>query len=200
MMQERRGLLLVISGPAGAGKGTMAEMLLKRDGGFRFSVSATTREPRPGEVAGVHYHYLTEDEFDQMEEDGDFLETATVHGHRYGTPLKPVMQMLDEGRDLLLDIDTQGAVSVMGRLADCVTVFILPPTYTELERRLRARNTECEADIQRRLANARGEIAKLGRYRYAIINGNLEDAYRKLEGIVMAERHNTVRYQPSIGE
>lgn len=197
-MEDRKGLLLVISGPAGAGKGTLADMLLKRDGGFRFSVSATTRGPRPNEIAGFHYEYLTETEFAEREEAGDFLETATVHGHRYGTPLKPVMQMLDEGRDLLLDIDSQGALSVMGKLADCVTVFILPPSFAELERRLRARNTEAEEDILRRLCNAHGEVAQMHRYRYALVNDNLEDTYRQLEAIVMAERHNTVRFRPQI--
>lgn len=196
----RKGILMVISGPAGAGKGSLAELLLARDGGFAFSVSATTRAPRPAEKDGVHYYFLTEEEFSHMESAGDFLETATVHGHRYGTPLKPVMQMLDEGRDLLLDIDSQGAISVMSKLADCVTVFILPPSFAELERRLRARNTECEADILRRLRNARGEIDQLGRYRYALINDHLEDAYDKLQAIVAAERQSTVRYHPRIPE
>lgn len=194
----RKGLLLVISGPAGAGKGTLAERLLTRDGGFRFSVSATTRAPRPNEIDGVHYEYLTKEEFARREENGDFLETATVHAHRYGTPLKPVMQMLSEGRDLLLDIDSQGALSVISRLADCVTVFILPPSFVELERRLRARNTETEDDLQRRLRNARGEVSHMDRYRYVIVNDNLEETYRTLEAIVAAERHNTVRYQPQI--
>lgn len=194
----RKGILMVISGPAGAGKGTLADMLLRRDGGFVFSVSATTRAPRPSEVDGVHYHFLTEEAFVRMEAEGDFLETATVHGHRYGTPLKPVMQMLNEGRDLLLDIDSQGARSVMNRLAECVTVFILPPSMAELERRLRERNTESESEIRRRLKNAYGEIARLGCYRYAVINDNLETAYKHLESIVAAERLNTVRYRPVI--
>ncbi len=194
----RKGILMVISGPAGAGKGTLADLLLKRDGQFTFSVSATTRAPRPGETEGVHYYYLTDEAFAEMEENGDFLETATVHGHRYGTPLKPVMQMLDEGRDLLLDIDSQGAGSVMSKLADCVTVFILPPSFEELERRLRARNTECEEEICRRLFNARGEIEQIDHYRYAIINEDVETAFRQLEAIVAAERLNTVRYRPEI--
>lgn len=189
---------MVISGPAGAGKGTLAGMLLARDGKFRFSVSATTRGPRPGEIAGVHYEYLTMEEFAAREAEGDFVETATVHGNRYGTPLKPIMALLDEGRDILLDIDSQGAFTVMNKLADCVTVFILPPSFEELERRLRARNTECETDIQRRLNNARNEVAQLDKYRYAIINDNLEDAYHKLEAIVAAERHSTTRYRPQI--
>lgn len=199
-MAVHKGLLMVISGPAGAGKGTLADMLLKRDGNFTFSISATTRDPRPTEIPGVHYHYITEEEFARLEADGEFLETATVHGHRYGTPLKPIMQKLDDGQDLLLDVDSQGAMSVMNRLADCVSVFILPPSYQELEKRLRHRGTETEEDMQRRLRNAYGEVAQMGKYRYAIINDNIDDTYRKLEAIVMAERHNTTRYQPDIGE
>lgn len=197
-MAVRKGLLLVISGPAGAGKGTLAEMLLGRDGGFRFSVSATTRSPRPNEIPCVHYEFITEADFAAREAEGDFLETATVHGHHYGTPLKPVMQMLDQGVDILLDIDAQGAISVMNKLADCVSVFILPPSFEELERRLRGRNTECEADIRRRLHNAIGEVDKMEEYQYTIINDDLNDAYRKLEAIVTAERHNTIRYKPEI--
>lgn len=199
-MAVRKGLLLVISGPAGAGKGTLAEMLLGRDGGFRFSVSATTRSPRPNEIPCVHYEFITEADFAAREAEGDFLETATVHGHHYGTPLKPVMQMLDDGHDFLLDIDSQGAIAVMNKLADCVSVFILPPSFAELERRLRHRGTESEADLQRRLRNAYGEVEQMDRYRYAIINDALEDTYTTLEAIVAAERHSTIRYQPDIGE
>lgn len=200
MQETRKGLLLVLSGPSGAGKGTLAKMLLERDEAFHFSVSATTREPRPGEVDGVDYHFLTPEQFESLECNGEFLETATVHEHQYGTLFKPVLQQMDEGRDLLLDIDSQGALSVMGKLADCVTVFILPPSYAELERRLRERNTECEEDIQRRLRNARNEVPMMNRYRYVIVNDEIEDAYRQLETIVAAERHNTARYQPCIDE
>ena len=193
----RKGMLLVISGPSGAGKGTLAQRLLHRDG-FAFSVSATTRAPRPGEEEGVHYYFLSDEAFAAMEAEGDFLETATVHGHRYGTPLTPVMQALEEGRDLLLDIDSQGARTVMEKLASCVSVFILPPSMRELEHRLRARQTESEEDIRRRLHNAAGEMEQLPRYRYAVVNDDIEEAYTQLHMIVQAERHNTVRYLPEI--
>lgn len=199
-MTVRKGLLMVISGPAGAGKGTLADMLLERDGGFRFSVSATTRAPRPSEIPGVHYDFISEEEFTRRDINGDFLETASVHRHRYGTPLKPVMQILDEGRDLLLDVDAQGAITVMSKLADCVSVFILPPSFTELERRLRHRGTESEENLQIRLLNAHDEVEQMCRYRYVIINDDKEETYRQLEAIVTAERHNTVRYRPQIGE
>lgn len=199
-MAVRKGLVLVISGPAGAGKGTLAGMLLKRDGQFQFSVSATTRARREMEVPGVDYYFLSEEEFAQWDRDGEFLETAVVHGHHYGTPYKPIIQAKDEGKDLLLDIDSQGAMSVIDKVANCVTVFILPPSFTILEERLRKRNTECEADLQRRLRNARGEVEQIGRYNYVIINDEIEDTYRQLEAIVIAERHNTIRYQPEIGE
>lgn len=197
-MSLRKGILLVLSAPAGAGKGSLKDMLIARDGGFAFSVSATTREKRPGETDGVHYHFLTPERFAEMEQNGGFLEVATVHGNRYGTPLLPIMQWIEEGQDILLEIDTQGAASVLAKLADCVSVFVLPPSFKELERRLRNRNTEDECDIQRRLQNARDEIKQLSRYRYVIINDTLEAAYRQLEAIVTAERLNTVRFKPEI--
>jgi len=191
-------LLLVLSAPAGAGKGSLKDLLLQRDGGFIFSISATTRAIRPGEEDGVHYHFLSPEAFARMEAEGDFLEVATVHGNRYGTLLKPVMQWMEEGQDILLEIDTQGAESVMDKLADCVSVFVLPPSFAELERRLRARNTEDEETIRRRLQNARGEVGQMLHYRYIIINDSLETAYRQLEAIVTAERLNTVRWRPDI--
>lgn len=194
----RRGILLVISGPAGAGKGTLGSLVLKKDSAFTFSVSATTREPRPTEIEGVHYYFMSGEAFEELDRNGDFLETAVVHGHRYGTPLKPIMQMLDDGRDILLDVDTQGAKSVIAKLADCVTVFILPPSFDELERRLRHRGTENEEDLRRRLKNARHEITEIDLYRYTIINDEVESAYEKLTAIITAERHSTVRYRPEI--
>lgn len=198
-MSVRKGLLLVISAPAGAGKGSLKDLLLARDGGFHFSVSATTRAPRPGETDGVHYHFLSAECFEEMERNGDFVEAAMVHGHRYGTPLKPIMQWMEAGQDILLEIDTQGAISVMEKLADCVSVFILPPSFEELAARLRKRNTEDEASIQRRLTNARREVREIKRYRYAIVNDSLETAYRQLECIIAAERQNTIRFMPEIG-
>lgn len=197
---EREGMLLVISGPSGTGKGTLAKALLERDGSFCFSTSATTRKPRETEIPDQDYFFLTEEEFDQRIASGDFLEFATVHEHRYGTPLAPVLEQLKQGRNVLLDIDPQGARSVAQRMQNCVTVFLLPPSYEDLHTRLHTRNTEDETEIARRLFNARGEIEQIDKYQYILINDNLSDALAVLEAIVTAEKHATVRYFPSIPE
>lgn len=192
-----RGMLLVLSGPSGVGKGTLAKELLEK-GGFSFSVSCTTRAPRPGEIEGVHYFFLTEEEFARRESENGFLETALVHGHHYGTPLAPAMEALAQGRDLLLDIDPQGGVQVMKRLPEAVSVFLLPPSWEELERRLRGRGTETEEDIVRRLKNAKGEIDYLPRYRYAVVNDDIDRAREDLFAIARAERLNTARFHAPV--
>lgn len=195
----RKGMLLVVSGPSGAGKGMLKKMLIERLGGFYFSVSYTARPMRVGqETDGVDYHFVTESTFAAMDARGEFLETATVHGYLYGTPLAPIRAALERGDDILLEIDTQGALQVREKIKDCVTVFILPPSFAELERRLRMRNTENESDIRRRLCNARIEVSQTDRYQYAVINDSLEDAYRNLSAIVIAERQRTTRYKPTI--
>lgn len=194
----QRGMLLVISGPSGAGKGTLVSKLLDKDPTFVFSVSVTTRERRENEIEDVHYHFISEEEYDKLLEQDAFVEHACVHGHRYGTLKSEVYERMARGQNVLLDIDAQGARSVMEREKECVSVFVLPPSYTELENRLRSRNTENEEDIQRRLANARGEIAQMDKYRYLVINDDLEEAFEQLECIVKAEKQNTVRYFPEI--
>jgi len=200
MKETRKGMLLVISGPSGTGKGTLVAKLLDKDPSFCFSVSVTTRSRRENEIEDVHYHFISEEEYDKLLADDAFIEHASVHGHRYGTLKSEVYDRMERGQNVLLDIDPQGAREVMKREKDCVSVFILPPSYHELKVRLHSRNTENEDEIQRRLNNARGEISQMERYRYLIVNDNLELAFEQLVAIVRAEKQNTVRYFPEIEE
>lgn len=200
MKEKRKGMLLVISGPSGAGKGTLVERLLKKDPSFSFSVSVTTREKRKNEIEDVHYHFISEEDYDKLLEQDAFLEHASVHGHRYGTLKSEVYERMEKGQNVLLDIDPQGARAVMEKEKECVSIFILPPSYHDLKVRLHTRNTEKEEEIARRLGNARGEIAQMGRYRYLIVNDDLELAFDQLMAIVRAEKQNSVRYFPVIEE
>ncbi len=193
---ERTGMLLIISGPSGTGKGTLVKKLMDSDPSFRFSCSVTTRKPRDNEIEGVHYHFVTEEAFDRRVSENAFLEHATVHGHRYGTLRAPVERMMAEGYNVLLDIDPQGAITVMQNAADYVSVFILPPSFEELRVRLHTRNTDDPVEIERRLKNARGEVQKIDRYQYAVVNDNLELAFAQLQSIANAEKHRTTRFHP----
>jgi len=197
---ERTGMLLIISGPSGTGKGTLVKKLMDHDPSFRFSCSITTRKPRVGEVEGVHYHFVSEEEYARLVEEDAFLEHATVHGNHYGTLRKPVEEMMRRGDNVLLDIDPQGAISVMENAEDYVSVFILPPSFESLRVRLHTRNTDDPVEIERRLNNARGEVKKVDRYQYAVINDDLELAFAQLQAIVNAEKLRTKRYKPTITE
>ncbi|MBQ8074083.1 MAG: guanylate kinase [Clostridia bacterium] len=200
MKETRKGMLLVISGPSGAGKGTLVERLLNKDPSFCFSVSVTTRGRRKNEIEDVHYHFISEAEYDKLLERDAFLEHASVHGHRYGTLKSEVYERMNRGQNVLLDIDPQGARAVMEKEPQCVSVFILPPSYSELKVRLHTRNTEQPEEIERRLNNARWEIAQMDRYRYLIVNDDLDLAFSQLQAVVRAEKQNSVRFFPQIGE
>lgn len=196
----KRGMLLVISGPSGCGKGTLLKKLFERDSSFRFSISCTTREKRPGEIEDVHYHFLDEDAFARLKQEGAFLESAMVHGHHYGTLRRDVEEAISRGESIVLDIDTQGAEQVMAGMPECVSVFLLPPSFEELEKRLRGRQTESEADIQLRLKNGHQEVLKKHLYQYQLINDDVDAAFESLWDIIQAEQHRTLRYDPEVPE
>ena len=202
MKIDRKGMLLIVSGPSGVGKGTLGDILRKYDPNFKLSCSVTTRDPRPGEEEGVHYHFISDEEYDRMLENNEFLEHAPVHDNRYGTPRKPVEEMLEQGKNVILEIDPQGAIAVMENpdVGHYVSVFILPPSYKVLRERLTARKTEPPEVIDRRMNNARAEIAQLDRYQYAIINNEIGPAFDELLHIIKAEKQRTVRYMPEIPE
>lgn len=185
----RRGLLFVLSSPSGAGKSTIARKLLASDGGLQMSVSATTRPPRPGEVDGKDYHFVDVDRFKAMVAEGAFLEWAHVFGHRYGTPHAPVNAILAHGRDVLFDIDWQGAQQLAEKMAgDLVRVFILPPSGKALEQRLNTRALDPPDVVARRMAEASTELSHWAEYDYVVVNENLEESLAGLRAILTAER------------
>ena len=194
MKQNRKGLLLVISGPAGVGKGTINLSLISRNSDIRMSVSATTRSPRPGEIDGVHYFFKSEEEFQKMIEDGAFLEYMRVFNtHYYGTPKSFVEQELSEGRSVILEIDVQGAMRVKSAYPDAVLIFIAPPSMSELKSRLIHRGTESSEAIDRRFETAYQEMKYIDRYDYVVVNDILDLAIARTEDIVSAERCRVIR-------
>ena len=200
LSDKLKGLLIVISAPSGTGKTTLCHKLLEEFPNVEFSVSYTTRKPRPGEVNGKDYWFVSREEFMKMVEEGDFLEWAEVYGNLYGTSRSQVLKALNQGKDVLLDIDTQGALQVKRNFPDAVLIFILPPSLKELERRLRKRGTDDEETIERRLRVAREEIKRARYYDYLIVNDELEVAYSRLKSIISAEKSKTNRLLSQIGK
>ncbi len=187
------GLLFVVTAPSGTGKTSLINALLADDRGLTLSVSYTTRRPRPGEQNGREYHFVDLPRFEAMLERGEFLESAEVHGHRYGTSQKVIDEVRARGRDLVLEIDWQGAEQVRRLYPESIGIFILPPSMAELERRLRARAQDAEEVIRRRLKNAAAEMSHAAEFKYAIINNNFDDARQELRAVVRAERLATGR-------
>ncbi|HEX2147820.1 MAG TPA: guanylate kinase [Pseudorhizobium sp.] len=185
----RRGLMLVLSSPSGAGKSTIARNLMEDDHTLEISVSVTTRTKRASEIAGKHYHFISVQQFERMRDAGDLLEWAEVHGNYYGTPREPVEQAMAQGRDMLFDIDWQGALQLQEKMtADVVSIFVLPPSMTELQSRLHRRAEDTEEVIRTRLLNSRAEIEHWREYDYVIVNDDLDEAYGYVSCIVKAER------------
>ena len=187
------GLLFVVTAPSGAGKTSLISALLADDRALTLSVSYTTRPPRPGERNGREYHFVDLPRFEAMLERGEFLESAEVHGHRYGTSQKVIDEVRARGSDLVLEIDWQGAEQVRRLYPESIGIFILPPSMPELERRLRARAQDSDEVIRRRLRSAAAEMSHAAEFKYAIINNNFDDARQDLRAIVRAERLATGR-------
>ena len=186
---RRRGLMLVLSSPSGAGKSTIARSLLESDPGLELSVSVTTRSRRGSEIEGVHYHFRSAREFEMLRDSDQLLEWAEVHGNFYATPRQPVERAMAEGRDMLFDIDWQGALQLKEKMrADIVSIFILPPSMKELKTRLRRRAEDQEGVIEARLANARVEIEHWRDYDFVVVNDDLDRAFSEVRSIVTAER------------
>lgn len=201
MKQNRKGLLLVVSGPAGVGKGTVNNALIERSSDIRMSVSATTRQARPGEIDGVHYFFKSEQEFQKMIDEGAFLEYMRVFDtHYYGTPKNFVIQELAEGRSVILEIDVQGAMRVKAAYPDAVLIFIAPPSMSELKSRLIHRGTESSEAIERRFQTAYQEMDYIDKYDYVVVNDILDQAVARAEDIIVAERCKVSRNGELIGK
>ena len=188
-----RGVLFVVSGPSGAGKGTICKALIERRSDVFLSVSATTRKPREKEVSGVHYHFLSEEDFKQRIAEGDMLEHAVFCGNYYGTPKQKVDEMLDAGKNVILEIEVQGAMKVRSKYPEGVFIFVLPPSMQELRSRIKGRGTESDEVIAERLNTAAWECSHIEKYNYILLNDSIEDAVGQFEAVIQAEHCRTER-------
>ena len=197
-MIKRKGLLLVVSGPSGAGKGTICKALLNKNDQIKLSVSATTRKPRNGEVDGVNYFFIEKDKFTTMIENGEFLEYAQIYDNFYGTPKAAIMECLEKGQDVILEIEMQGARQIKDVCPDGVFIFVLPPSLEELKNRIVGRGTETAEEIEKRFSCAFDEINKIVDYDYFIVNDDVEKSVKQVESIILSEKNKVIRYKDSI--
>jgi len=188
LSKKKKGLLIVLSGPSGAGKGTICKALMKKEKNLKLSISATTRQPRSGEIEGKNYFFKSEEEFEKMIENDSFLEWAKVYDHYYGTPKDFVLKNLEEGNDVVLEIDIQGALKIKEKFPEGVFIFILPPSMEELKNRIKKRGTETEEEIIKRFKSAYEELNYVSRYNYVVINDSVEEAVEKIKAIIIAEK------------
>jgi guanylate kinase len=198
MVTKGRGLLIVISGPSGAGKGTICKRFMEKNKDVTLSVSATTRSPRIGELEGVNYFFMSKEEFKEKIETNDFLEYAEVYDNYYGTPKSNVEELLESGKDVILEIDIQGALKVKENTREGVFVFILPPSMEELKQRIINRGSETQESLMKRFKSAYKEINFISKYNYAVVNDKVEIAVEKLEAIISAEKCRVDRIKDSI--
>ena len=197
-MLNRKGLLLVVSGPSGAGKGTICKALLNKNDQIKLSVSATTRKPRNGEVHGVNYFFIEKEEFTKMIENGEFLEYAQIYDNFYGTPKAAIIECLEKGQDVILEIEMHGARQIKEVYPEGVFIFVLPPSLEELKSRIVGRGTETQEEIEKRFSCAFEEINQIVNYDYFIVNEDIEKSVSDVEAIICAEKNKVTRYKNNI--
>lgn len=200
MNKNKEGMLIVLSGPSGSGKGTIIKSLLEQRSDTVLSISMTTRDPRFGEQEGVHYFFRTREEFEQTIANDGFLEYAEYNGNYYGTPIAPIQRWLYEGKNVILEIEVQGAEKVMDKREDLVSIFLAVPSMEELESRLRGRGTETDEVIERRLAAAKHELTRISRYQYVVLNDEVEQAVARINTIIDAESYRYSRMENTVLE